>query len=518
MDEPIVNYVYCDGTEQKPEREFSIPECVFAWLSLLMGYLFCRAFPAINNPFGAFLLILGAYVFAVVFVKVKSDRFQALPLTVLISGFLVSLSLVLSSNSFIHFFAFPYCVTVFFYYVYSATGNSLKKGFTDLIAVDFVKALFVMPFASFGAMFKAMFSGKGKATGKAIGKIIFGICLAAIPSLIVFSLLSYDKGFVDIFDKYFSFELDALFSHIWSLILGIPVGMLIFGLLISSSDGKCRNILTEDQCRNKYTAVKIVPSLTVAVAVLPLIFLYVIFFISQWQYYISGFTGVLPENFSYAEYAREGFFQLCIVSIINLCIILFIFAFMKRNASLSNGLLKAISLTFAVITLILISTAFAKLFMYIKSYGLTQLRVYAAWFMALLALIFIIVAIKQFVPKFKALAVSFAVTVVMFALLGLVNVDGMIAKYNIDRYLDGSLKEVDVVELERLGDAAIPEMVRLLDELEGSTSAEHIKVRNSVRYSLKLIKANSFGENADPLFSRTLHDILAEKALNELDD
>ena len=42
----------------------------------------------------------------------------------------------------------------------------------------------------------------------------------------------------------------------------------------------------------------------------------------------------------------------------------------------------------------------------------------------------------------------------------------MIAKYNINRYIDGSLNTVDMCAMEDLGDAAIPELVRLAEHLD----------------------------------------------------
>ena len=62
-----------------------------------------------------------------------------------------------------------------------------------------------------------------------------------------------------------------------------------------------------------------------------------------------------------------------------------------------------------------------------------------------------------------AAIVAFAV---LFAGLTLPNTDGYIARYNVDRYLAGTLETVDVDAMEDLGLAAVPQMVRLMDVLE----------------------------------------------------
>ena len=169
-------------------------------------------------------------------------------------------------------------------------------------------------------------------------------------------------------------------------------------------------------------------------------------------------------------YAREGFFQLCTVSVINLVIIVSLILVTKKSKGASVTL-RIITVLFSASTLILISTAIAKLVMYIDIYGLTQKRVYAAWFMVVLALVFIAVAISRFVPKISVVAVSASIFVVLFSCLALCNADRIIAKYNVDMYISGKHEVIDVYALASLGDASTPDLVRLakhLDETQGT--------------------------------------------------
>ena len=50
----------------KPQREYKGYECVFAWLCLFAGYLFCKAFPVRSNPLGGFILILFLFIVSTV--------------------------------------------------------------------------------------------------------------------------------------------------------------------------------------------------------------------------------------------------------------------------------------------------------------------------------------------------------------------------------------------------------------------------------------------------------------------
>lgn len=468
---------------EEKKREYTGIESAFAWISFIFGYMFCKAFPAHVNALGAFLLVVFAFAATTVVLKVKNTKIGIIPAVAAVSALIVSATLVLSSNQMLQSLANAYAMVTYCYYIYAAQGNSIKKGFTDFIVIDYHKSLFVAPFNKLGSMLQGMFSGRTKKSGAVLGKLIKGGLIAFIPTILVCGLLSYDRGFYRIIENMVSYiDMDAgnVFGNIWSLGLGIIVGQYIFRLFLASSD-KAVEATDEEECVAKLKSIQRAHVITTLTAVLPIIFIYVIFFISQWGYYMSAFSGKLPEGLSYAEYAREGFFQLCMVSFINMIIIVFVQLFMNVEKSVVSKIKVGIVITYAVCTLILIATAMSKMALYIESYGLTQKRVYSSWLMIVLALLFVVIVVKQFVGKLNAVALSCAVVVVMFAGLALSNVDGMIARYNVDRYLEGSLETVDVRVMRDLGDAAVPEMVYLYKELD-ERGAEDVYSAENVVY------------------------------------
>ncbi len=462
--------------EEKPKREYSGTETVFAWLSMLAGYAFFRVIPVTENSFGALLYVIALFGVTLAVVIKRGAKLGVMPVGAMAMAIAVSLSLFFSSNGFVHFFAWCFAAVSYCYFVYSCFGNTLEKGFSDLVVADYFKALLVMPFASFGDVFPAIASKNNKNHGKVVLKVLLGVVLAIVPTAIVVSLLSYDSGFTKILNSIFKFSFADLASHIFSALFGILVGMFIFGAYASSCDKKCGDTVTLDGCRSAAQKARVISSVTMLVATLPLLAIYVIFFVSQWKYYVSGFVGVLPDSTSYAQYAREGFFQLCAVSVINLVVIFAIYLFMRRNGK--SVVMKILSLVFSVATLALISTAIAKMVLYINKYGLTPKRVYSSWFMLVLALVFLLICVKQFMPKLKLVATALLVTVVMFAALALSGIDSIIANYNVNAYLAGNLETVDVYALEDLGDSAVPSLVRLAghyDKENGTSIAEEIK-------------------------------------------
>ena len=77
----------------------------------------------------------------------------------------------------------------------------------------------------------------------------------------------------------------------------------------------------------------VLPRALLCAAVTPILAVYVIFFISQWSYYVSAFTNVLPADLTYAAYAREGFFQLCGVSALNAAMLLLFNLLIRKNGN-----------------------------------------------------------------------------------------------------------------------------------------------------------------------------------------
>ncbi|MBP5236215.1 MAG: DUF4173 domain-containing protein [Clostridia bacterium] len=491
-------------------RRYPVHEVVFAWFLLFCSFFFCRFFPVYTKPIGGFILSIVSFASCYIMLIIKKKKPCRASVAVSVSAVILSLSLFLTSNQFLQLFTFGYVCASICYFLYAAFGNPFSRGLSDMTLIDYFKAVFIMPVLGMGDFFRAAFSGRSAKGGKVVLKIAIGVLIAFIPTAAVMILLSYDQGFSSIMSDIYSAVLPdtvpELVSWILSAIFAFPVAVYLFGIFISSSDDRGRNVITREECSNGWKAVKKVPVSTSVASVVPMLIIYVIFFISQWDYYVSAFRGVLPEGTVYSEYAREGFFQLCAVSVINLLVILFISVFMKREGKGSSAALKTVSVVYSLTTLVLIATAFSKMMMYIRVYGLTPKRAYVSCFEIFLALAFIFIILKQIFRKINAAALSAAALVLLFGALSVCDLDAVIARYNVDRFLEGSLDKVDVSLLDSLGDSGIPEEVRLFrvlawkensaDGLNEKESDALNDLRSDIR--VKLYKRPYLIENNDP--------------------
>lgn len=449
---------------EKTKRVYTPLETAFAWFCFLAGYLFFRILPLEESRLGGFLFVLALFAGTAVFLHCKGTKIALLPAVIGSAACVLSASLILCANKEVCALAYTFTILTYLYFLGAACGSGYAHGISGMLAADYLNAALLLPFASLGSIFRAAFSGKAaKSGGKIALRILAGAFLALVPTTAVAVLLSYDDGFTDLMHRIFSADVSILtvFSHLNSVLFGIFAGMYIFGLYTSASDKSCTYTLTESGLRTAAHSLRCLDGVTVLCATVPLLFLYVVFFISQWQYYVSAFTGVLPENLSYAQYAREGFFNLCAVSFINLCVMTAALLLSRRKAEKSPVFLKAITVLYCVFTLVLIATAISKMVLYINTYGLTQMRVYSSVFMIALAVLFALILVKQFLSRTPAAAAAILCVFLLFSVLALGNADAYIARYNVDRYLNGTLDEADIDTLAELGDAGVPQLVRL---------------------------------------------------------
>lgn len=473
---------------------------LYAWMCVILGYLFCLAFPPTQNPFGLFLVTVICNAVTAVAIAGKGARFGAAPVFSIIMSVVFSFSYLITSEPMPSFMAFLCSLAFYAYFIYAASGHRAKSEY-DILPVELIKALFGIKGSYLSDIFVSMF-GKSSKSGKTILKIVIGLFAAIIPTAVIISLLSYDGFFTELIDKFFAFLRNIdIGHHLRSLIFGVVVAMYLFGMYRTNLDP--RKATDGERYRSAFRKLRVAPSLTVAFTVLPILIVYVVFFISQWQYYVSGFGGTLPEGvLNHAEYARNGFFELCAVSAINFVIIAVISLFMRREGKGNGAVYKTVVLVLSLMTLVLIGTAMAKMMLYIGQYGLTAKRVLASWVMITLALLFLVIILRLFTAKMKPLSVSAFVCAFMVLVLAMSNYNAVIAEYNVERYISGESETVDVKSLVKLGTAAVPSMTRLavyMEEQGMTDDGGYLMLRSEIeKERIKLDEKRSIFELSVP--------------------
>lgn len=145
----------------------------------------------------------------------------------------------------------------------------------------------------------------------------------------------------------------------------------------------------------------------------------------QAKYLFSACVGILPESFTYAEYARQGFFELCGITAFNVLLLFFMNIF-ARTVTRENKVLSVINIAFSTVTILLLITAMSKMGMYITAYGFTIKRIQASVFMIWLCLVLFMIICHQ---KKKIPLVRWAVFsgAVLYTLLCILPLEAMIS-------------------------------------------------------------------------------------------
>ena len=295
------------------------------------------------------------------------------------------------------------------YWTLSATGRLLKSGKTsNWLPLDVLNALFVLPWGNFMRLPAAFVFGL-----KGLGRRVRAA--RSEPG-------ERSRG-------------KRLLGVLGGVALALLCLCFVLPLLMAADDG----------IASVQRGLGFAPRSTVLTALFVLCAVYLLFISMQAKYLFGAFWGALPEGFSYSEYARQGFFELCRVAAINI-VILLAANVMSRAQAAENCLLRVCNTALSALTLLLLATAAAKMALYIAAYGLTVKRVLASVFLVWMACVFVCVILRQF-RTVALVRVAVFLGAVLIALLCVLPVGDGISTYNAARVQAGTL-DPDVMEQE----------------------------------------------------------------------
>ncbi|MCL2226678.1 MAG: DUF4173 domain-containing protein [Oscillospiraceae bacterium] len=384
------------------------------------------------------------------------------------------------------------------YYVLVASGTTLMGRTGNYLLIDGIKAVIIVPFrnilnqyVSFSAL------GKGARRGRVL-PVILGTAVALMLALIIIPLLeSADAGGFGVLMGFvrsvfrFSFVEIAIY-----VFFAIPVAAYLYGLVSGAAHRKGTDIIKPESAASAVAALRIVQPATINIVLGSVCALYLVFIFSQLPYFFSAFTGSKPDGWlTYSEFARRGFFELCGIAAINLTL-LTISNLCSKKVRAESQILKIFNIALAILTLVLIATAFSKMALYIGVFGLTMRRLLPCIFMVFMAAVFVaLIALQKW--DFSIVRFSLVVGSAMIVALCLSNPDAMVVRYNTGRYLSGTLREYDMEIVRRSGVAGVLPAI----EVYNSTSNEQL--RGDLRRHLSM--HSSIGGNSSPTLSFESH-------------
>ncbi|WP_405980234.1 DUF4173 domain-containing protein [Streptomyces sp. NBC_00158] len=174
----------------------------------------------------------------------------------------------------------------------------------------------------------------------------------------------------------------------------------------------------------------------------------------------GGYDKVLESTgLTYAEYARQGFWQLLWATLFVLAVIAFALRWAPRGGAGDRRLVRSVLGTLCLLTLVVVASAVRRMDLYVDAYGLTRLRLSVVTMELWLGLVIVLLMAAGIAGgRWLARAVvgSAAAAVLAF---GLASPDGIIAEYNVNRYQQDD--KLDLAYLRDLSADAAPYLDRL---------------------------------------------------------
>jgi hypothetical protein len=356
----------------------------------------------------------------------------------------------------------------------SLVANLNKSDWSDIRFIgDIAKRIFV-PFGfihrPFLTLSKMADRGGKDSKSRVLLKVILGI-LISIPilAIILWLLSSADIVFKNIF---INIPLLKIFKHFLIIILVSVYGICFLWALLKAFDERKESTYNKIEWKLFLDPVVLLTILILINAI------YTVFSFIQFTYLFGGSSFILPSHFTYAEYARRGFVELIIVTIINFGILIFGITFVKKDSKRIFVALRAF-LTFLVIfTFILLISAFYRMLVYEQAYGFTYLRIFVQAFMIMLFFLFVINIIYIWYQKLPIIKSYFIISLAVYIIMNFANVDIIIAKNNINRYFETG--QIDMVYLKGLSYDAVPEMQRLFMSVEVSPDSKEKQMAKEI--------------------------------------
>jgi hypothetical protein len=277
-----------------------------------------------------------------------------------------------------------------------------------------------------------------KAHTRKFSPVLRGL-LIALPLVILFG------GLLASADLIFSSKIEGLFKWIkienfgefvfriiYVVILGYALSGTYIFILTKTSEKRANN--TETPLVSPFLG-KIEALIVLGAVNL----LFLAFLVIQFRYFFGGNANINFEGFTYAEYARKGFFELVTVAIISLLLFFVLSHITKRTEKRDRWSFSILGILLIAQVGVMLLSAHYRLSLYESAYGFTQLRTVTHVFIFWLAGLLLATVLLEAFHKLPRIAVILLLVAMGFMVtLDVLNVDDFIARKNIAHAVAGN--------------------------------------------------------------------------------
>lgn len=473
---------------QTKSHQIKSQEIIFTLVMILLVYLAIKLFMAASSGLLLAILIILFCASTIVYLKVKKLKLSKTQWFYLVYVLLLSLAITLTENKIlqnVNLWMLAISLTYWLLVILGARKNGRLDNhiFYDFLdgliirpvtlrrkdtlgnvtdALDFLEGL--MTFDKKNVSENATLDEQGKASlsfqNSYLLKIIIGLAISApILLLVLFLLVNADAMFAEIVSALFSFSFVEAGKNTLILLVAILIGLYV-GRLVN------KNLKSKP-----FPHSPIKPLGYANVVFMTIIRVFVLIYALFLSTSIITCLKLTDKTVDYqvVSAARNGFFQLLIVALINVSMFLIVKVLSERSKAIKIGLT-----LIGVETLGIIISALVKMLLYVSSFGLTILRFNTSIFMMILFVcvtIFISALWRDY--NYTRLTTAF----VALCILGLsfINSGNLIAQYNFQQFNTGKITEFDADILNKIAVEAVPTACDIYQKTDNTVLKNQVK-------------------------------------------
>jgi len=466
--------------KESPPVTFSQLDVVFALVAFILGFLYIRWVFLAWAGYGV-AVFTTLYCGAVAGYLTKKNAFHAKEgIFWFAIVWLTGMSYALTTSDSTEPWRSLFLMSTATYAIVAATKNLILDRTERYWPIDLFNAGLMIPFKNMDLQTKVIYQATKDKRQKShvVFSVLLGVAGFVIISMVLMPLLlSADSGGFEKmtrgFDHVIQWFQEAFSFNIMNMLLAIPVGIYLYGLIVGSAKHRHTDAINPKQVNSGLETFKVVSDVTVVTLLGLVCSIYSLFIVTQLPYFFSAFAGEIPQGFkSYAHYARSGFFELCQIAVINMILIL-LANLLQKGEKQMRIVMRILKSMLSLVTIILIVTALSKMILYMSVYGLTVKRLMPCFLMLFLAFIFTGIIFQQI----RCVAIGRAVVIVgsiAICSLSLMNLDDLVCEYNVSRYLEGSLSDFDVEVLYRAKESGVDASIRLYEMTENEALKSYV--------------------------------------------
>lgn len=383
-----------------------------------------------------------------------------------------------------------------FYTLNNPHGNTFSfTGIPILRSID-------LPLIKWAQVYRDLFRWNKDINKDIVRRVLIGVAIS-VPILIFFGFLLAEAD--EVFAQWVRTVINIDLVDVWRLFRTFAITLLLSGVLYVFVDGG-------NELGKKTPFSELPDTVIVSIVLFFVNILFAVFVYFQFRYLFGGSDFVLENGLIYSEYARKGFFQLCWV--VGLAALMLLFVYRSFTSHHKFHIVRILQTVLIAQVVVVAFSALKRMDLYQSIFGFTVLRLYVEWFMYFVVVILFFTVLSMLLGiSFRIfLYSSFVIGVLALVVISLLNIDLLIARENVRRFVEEK-KDLDMKYLNLLSSDIVPAVEPLFkagvyESLDFdqknylSLIIKKSKTENVVRdswqeFHLGNYKSNNFIDNSD---------------------